>query len=323
MTRLIDTHAHVYPSRHLDAIEALGVDPASTRIARGLRADSTPEDMALRLEWMDRAGVDVQVLSVMPQGAFGPEAKAVAETARAVNDEYVQLLDAHPGRFLAYAHLPLPQVEASIAEARRTLALPGVVGVSIPTVLPDGSTLAQPGLDEIWAELDRHAAVVNVHPTGQGACSPLIADHGLAWVNGAPVEDATAVLHLLKADVPARFPHLRFHIAHLGGDLAFLSQRLEDNHEDWDAFPSSPNAALRRMWFDAANFHEPSLRLAVETYGADRILAGSDHPYFQEEKYVRAIEYVRQAQLPEAQIRAILGSNAEELYSLSEGSSRR
>lgn len=314
MARIIDTHAHVYPSDHLDALESLGLDPASTRIARGMRADATEDDMALRLKWMDQAGVDAQVLSVMPQGAFGSDAKAVAEAARNVNDTYARLLDTYPGRFFAYAHLPLPHVDESIAELRRALANPGFLGISVPTVFPDGSTLAEQSLDEIWAELDHQATVVNVHPTGQGVRSSLISGMGLEWVNGAPVEDATAVLHLLKVDVPGRFPNIRFHIAHLGGDLAFLSQRIEDNFEDWNAFPSSPNAAVRRMWFDAANFHEPSLRLAAETYGVSQIVAGSDHPYFQEEKYVRAFDYVRSAQLPEDEVEAILSGNVADLY---------
>lgn len=314
MARIIDTHAHVYPGKHLDAIEALGIDPSSTRIARGMAADSTAEDMALRVEWMDRAEVDAQVLSIMPQSAFGADAREVAEAVRQANDDYAGLLAAYPGRFFAYAHLPLPHAEASVHELRRVLAIAGFVGVSVPTVFPDGSNLAQSSLDPIWEELDRQATVLNVHATGQSACSPLIADAGLAWVNGAPVEDATAVLHLLQADVPRRFPNIRFHIAHLGGDLAFLSQRIEDNFEDWDAFPSSPNAALRGMWFDAANFHEPALRLAVETYGADRIVAGSDHPYFQKEKYVRAFDYIRGAELPSESIDAILSGNVADLY---------
>ncbi|WP_204367146.1 amidohydrolase family protein [Nocardiopsis salina] len=124
---------------------------------------------------------------------------------------------------------------------------------------------------------------------------PLITEHRLEWVNGAPVEDATATLHLLEADVPRRFPRLRFHIAHLGGDLPLLAQRIEDNYEDWNAFPASPNAVLRSMWFDAANFHTPSLQLAAATLGASQVLAGSDHPYFQREKYVRAFEHIRRA----------------------------
>ena len=66
--------------------------------------------------------------------------------------------------------------------------------VSAPSGVP--TTLSDARLDPIWAALDAQRAVVNIHPTGSGVCSPLIADAGLAWVNGAPVEDATAVLHL-------------------------------------------------------------------------------------------------------------------------------
>lgn len=90
------------------------------------------------------------------------------------------------------------------------------------------------------------------------AVSPMIVDHHLEWVNGAPVEDAIAVLQLLKAGIPNRYPNLRFHIAHLVGDLPFLAQRIEDKYADRGAFPALPLQMLRRMWFDAASFHQPS-----------------------------------------------------------------
>lgn len=71
---------------------------------------------------------------------------------------------------------------------------------------------------------------------------------------------------------------------------------------------------LRTMVFDAANFHAPSLVLTDTTFGTSQLLAGSDDPYFQGEKYVRAFSYIRQAPLPEKTIEAILRSNAIELY---------
>ncbi len=309
----IDTHAHIYPVAHLDRIEELGADPAMTRIARGLGADSRQGDMAERLRWMDRAGVAMQVLSVMPQAAFGP-ADGAAEATRRVNDEYAAVMERYPGRFLAYGALPLPHQQESVAEARRVLSESGFVGLTIPALLSDGTVLSDQRLDPIWAELDAQQTVVNIHPTGSGAWSPPIADYGLVWANGAPVEDATAVLHLLKADIPARFPSIRFHIGHLGGDLPFLARRIEDNYQDWNAFPSSPAAALKVMWFDAANFHEPSLRLTTETFGSSQVVAGSDHPYFQRDKYLRAFDYIRTARLDEETIGQILVGNAETLY---------
>lgn len=310
----IDTHAHVYPSGYLDLLESIGVPASSTAIARGMRADSTDEDMTTRLHWMDRAAVQTQILAVTPQVPAGPDPVTSAQAARHINDKYDQIARRHPGRFAAYGALPLPHVSEALAELPRILDELGMLGVSITTVLPGPTSIADQAFDPVWAALNERAAIVNIHPTGSGAYTPLIADHRLEWVNGAPVEDAIAVLHLLKAGIPQRYPNIRFHVAHLGGDLPFLAQRIEDNFADWNAFPASPLQSLRGMFFDAANFHEPSLRLAAESFGAEQILAGSDHPYFQNDKYVRAFDYVRDAALPGADRRAILHGNARDLY---------
>lgn len=316
----IDTHAHVYPAAYLDLLEAGGRDPRTTGIARSLGADSNEADIGARLALMDEAGVGVQVLAATPQTPSLDDPAAAGEAARMVNDEYLRLHRAHPDRFLLYLALPLPHAVESVAELGRVLDDPalrgGVVGVSVPTVLPGGQVLSDPRLDPVWAALDARGAVVNVHPTGSGACSPLLTDHGLEWVNGAPVEDATATLHLLAADIPGRFPRIRFHVAHLGGDLPFLARRLEDNYEDWDAFPASPLQTLRGFHFDAANFHEPSLALTAETFGADTLLAGSDFPYFQGEKYRRALDYIRTSRLSAEDRAGVLRENALRLYGL-------
>ena len=270
---------------------------------------------------MDRAGVDIQVLAVSPQSPWLVDADAAEAAARRVNDMYAELIARHPDRFRAYAALPLPHVEATHAELERALALPGFVGVTLSAFLParltagsEGASLADPSLDEVWSALNERHAVVNIHPTGSGACSPHIRDHHLEWVNGALVEDATATLQLLKADVPGRFPNITFHVAHLGGDLPFMAQRHEDNYTDWDAFPRSPRETLSNVFFDAANFHEPSLALAAETFGISQILAGSDMPYFQDDRYVRAFDYIRTSRLSETDRKRVLSENARGLY---------
>ncbi|MFJ9175408.1 amidohydrolase family protein [Streptomyces sp. NPDC102360] len=312
--RAIDTHAHVYPAKYLDLLEQIGVPASTTAIARGIGADSTDEDLSARLRWMDRANVETQIIAVTPQVPSGPDGASSLAAARQINDEYAGLVQRHAGRFLAYGTLPLPHVEESLAEIPRLFDDLGVVGVSLTTVLPGGLSPADRRFDPVWQALNERAAIVNIHATGSGALSSMITEHQLEWVNGAPVEDATSVLHILKADIPRRFPDVRFHIAHLGGDLPFLAQRIEDNYTDWQAFPVSPLDTLRTMWFDAANFHTPSLRLTVETFGADRIMAGSDHPYFQEDKYVRAFDYIRKAPLAPDEVSAILAGNATALY---------
>ncbi|WP_017616267.1 amidohydrolase family protein [Nocardiopsis salina] len=106
----IDTHAHVYPAWYLDRLEETGVDPDSTRIARGPGTDSTGQDLAERFRWMDRAGVDLQVLAVTPQIPSGPDAASSLAAARGINDHYADLVRDNPDRFLAYGTLPLPHI---------------------------------------------------------------------------------------------------------------------------------------------------------------------------------------------------------------------
>ena len=280
-------------------------------------ADSGKKGMETRLEWMDRAGVKAQVLAVTPQSPALPEAERAAYAARMINERYIDIANTYPGRFYNYAALPLPHVDAALKELEWIENSGQFCGIGLPTLLAQQPYLSDSSLDPVWSFLDEHAMVVNMHPTGCGVNSPWLLRHKLEWVNRAPVEDATATLELLKADIPRRFPHITFHVAHLGGDLPMLAQRIEDNYEDWDAFPASPNESLRKFFFDAANFHEPSLALAAETFGVSQLMGGSDFPYFQEEKYVRAFDYVRTSRFADEEKKEILWSNAARLLKLS------
>lgn len=313
--KVIDTHAHVYPAKYLDFLEQIGVDPDSTAIARDMNASNEDEEVAARLRMMDEAGVDVQVLSATPQLPQVDQADLAAQAARKVNDIYAEIIKKYPDRFLAYGAIPFLHPGQAVSEIGYCLDELGFVGIAINSLLPDPqAAITDDRFAPIFAELDRRHAPLYIHPTGMSAhCAPM-ATQGLAWVNGAPVEDAIAALHLLKADYVRKYPNIRFHIAHLGGDLPFLAQRLQDNFEDWGSFPASPAQSLRKMWFDAANFFAPSLELAAKVYDPQKLLAGSDCPYFQEKKYTRAFSYIKESGLSKALREQILSKNACELY---------
>lgn len=70
------------------------------------------------------------------------------------------------------------------------------------------------------------------------------------------------------------------------------------------------------MWFDTVGAHAPALREAVESFGADRILLGSDFPYFQGDLYTRAVQYVVQAGLTAEQVRSVLEDNINQVFAL-------
>lgn len=307
----IDTHAHLWPVEYLDFVESAGHQ--TTAVARNIRATASPEDLSARFAMMDKAGVSKQVLSATPQLVQTEDAAACRTGARMINDAYAKLVENHPDRFMAYGAVPLPHVDEAVVEARRCMTELGFLGIAVNT-LTANTTLAREDYHPFYAELDRLGAVLYIHPTGCGAQSPMINDFRLEWVVGAPFEDSLAVLQLLKADIPHKYPNIKIHVAHLGGALGFLMQRIEDNYAHWKAFPRSPTEELKKMWFDTANFHAPALRCMIDTFGSDKLILGSDFPYFQDELYTRIVTYIEDAGLPAPVSQAILTDNAHRLY---------
>ncbi len=309
--RRIDTHAHLWPEEYVDFLEK--AKQPDIEFARGLRASSSKSDLDARFAMMDAAGVSMQILSATPQVLQNQDTAACLTGARMINDAYADLVKQYPDRFMAYGTVPLPHVDAAIAEGRRAIEQLGFAGVALTTLVAE-KTIASDAFLPFYAEMNRLGAIIYLHPTGCGALSPMINDFKLEWVVGAPFEDSLVVLQLLKADIPHRFPRIKFHVAHLGGGLAFLMQRIEDNYTDWKAFPRSPADEMRKMWWDTANFHAPALRCMADSFGSDKLMLGSDFPYFQDTKYTRAVTYIRNSGLPPKVIEAILEGNARRLF---------
>lgn len=111
------------------------------------------------------------------------------------------------------AVLPLPDVAASIQEARRTLALPGALGVKVPTNAC-GTYLGDPALDLLMAYLDSRHAIVTIHPT-----KPAAVPAGQFAAGHAPLfeflaDTTRAVLNLMTEGALDRYPNVRWVVPH-------------------------------------------------------------------------------------------------------------
>ena len=312
----IDTHAHYFPTEYLDKLEACGSD--FTPIARGLGAGNADGEIEKRIELMQSAGVDQQLLSATPQLPTFDKLSDAVDSAKLANDLYAELISRYPDHFLGLATTPLPHGEAAAEELGRAMDDLGLLGASIGTEVAR-RTLGDKAFEPLWAELNRRHAILYIHASGQDAASPLIADHNLRWVVGAPFEDTIGLLHFMSAGVARRYPNIKVLIAHLGGTLPFLAQRIDDIRPYWEpGFQELPTDAWKKMWWDAANFHGPALRCAVDTFGADRIVMGSDFPYVRGEMYLRSRTYIERADLPAEDVKGILELNALPLLGLDE-----
>jgi aminocarboxymuconate-semialdehyde decarboxylase len=307
-----DVHAHLWTDTYLDLVEAYGQD---TSVHRDLGAGGNTAELEARFALMESAGVDRQVLSVSPRAPhFVDQAQAV-RAAQLTNDEYAEYVRRYPQRFSAFAALPLPHMDATLKELSRCLDALGMLGATVTTDVL-GIPLSDPSLTPLWEELDRRGTVLYIHPSGVAARSPLIAEHHMTWMVGAPVEDTISVTQLLLAGIPSRYPNVKIIISHLGGALPMLLQRI-DNQYGWEApgAPEKPSDAARRLWYDTVGHaHVPAIRAAAETLGADRLVLGTDFPYEDGDLFRRAISYIQEGLGDDAV--GVLDRNAASLLGL-------
>lgn len=278
----------------------------------------TPADIEARLALMDEAGVQMQVLS-HPAGPYFENAADAVEGARLINDSYSQIVRRYPDRFAAYAVLPLPHVQASLDEVRRALDDLGLCGVILACSIQRTHSPVEAAFEPVYAELDRRGAALYFHPSGNGLCSPFLNDYGLTYAAGAPMEDTTIVTHLMARAIPTRYPNIKIIVAHYGGAMPMLLDRLD--HEAPPRVPGlaePPSVTARRLYYDTVGHgSQVALWAAWKAFGASHLLAGSDYPvtlYF--EPYAANFDTIREADLPAADVERILSGNAREVLGL-------
>jgi 6-methylsalicylate decarboxylase len=320
---ICDVHAHYIPQAFGDFMgDRWGprVGPkvqVKEGIAKHPVSDSAT-DIVGRLELMDAAGVEKQVLSPH-RPPYLPDERECVQALHLLNDGYAELAHKHPNRISSYVMLPLPHIDAALREMERGLDQLGCVGVNMHIVCLQKS-IAEAEFEPIYQEMNRRGAVLFVHPAGSGILSPMINDYGYKAEVGTSLEDAVFVLHMIAKQIPYRYPKIRFIVPHLGGPIPMLLNRLDKqgvkNHPGLSELPS---VTAKRFWYDTVCYgSKAAFGCAIEAFGADHLVTGSDYPVLQDwETYKETFAYIERMGLPKADSDRILHHNAQQLLGFS------
>ncbi|HEU0167510.1 MAG TPA: amidohydrolase family protein [Chloroflexota bacterium] len=312
---IVDIHAHYHPARFNEALQALGY-PARF----GGPVTDSAQHLSERLEMMDAANVGLQILSPAAGHApYGADERLSVEAARLANDLTAELVSRHPTKFKALISLPLPHIDASLRELRRGYDELGFIGVNIHCSALNRST-AEEEFEPIYEEINRRNGLIFYHPAGNAACSPLIADYGLGGAMGTSVEDAVIAAHLVGRRMPSKYPNITYVIPHLGGPIAMLLERMNNQfsmrqHE----LPEPPSVTLKRFYYDTVGHaSHAALLCAWKAYGAEHIVPGSDFPVLVAfETYARTFEWIREVEeIPTTDREQILEKSAPAILNL-------
>jgi len=309
MSLTIDVHHHILPDFFWrETNEAHGP------VGGVVPATWTRDDA---ISFMDDAEIDVAVTSISTPGVHvGDDARA-RSLARRCNELAADLMRTRPDRFGAFACLPLPDIDGSLAElsfALDVLKLDGVVLFSNAR----GIYLGDERFDAVFDELERRHAVVVVHPTA----SPDPTAHSLGLPDSLIdfVADTTrAVAKLHYSNTFARTPNVKYIFSHAGGTIPYLATRFGIVDEmgiiPGQAQRGTAADTFRRLhWDTALSWRDPVLELLRSVVGIDQVLFGSDYPYLRRDLAIRNRQQLAQTQaLSGLERTKIFGANAVRL----------
>lgn len=290
LSGLVDVHTHAidvdlpdlqrtFPDDHWPTIERTSETDASLMFGRDTyrRIDHRCWSPDARLADMDREDVAVQVLSPIPVTfCYRASAAGAAELASAQNEFFARIVRRHPSRFAALGAVALQDPDRAVDEMRRCMGQPGFLGVEIGTQVA-GTELADPSLDRFFAVAHELDALVLVHPSDQDL-SPRVASLGLGFGAGMPIETALAASALIIGGALSRRPTVRICLAHGGGALPAMIGRL-DKGATIAGSPDLPSRLVHQLWCDSLTYHRQALDAAVEVFGRDHVVFGSDYPF--------------------------------------------
>lgn len=317
---IIDVHSHLFPPGLMASIEKAG-GPLPQLSAAPQQSMSLDQRFGLMAE----NGVDLGLLSVGVLEPYHTDAGTAVALAHEANDTYLEVSGQSGGRLRTWAALPLPHVDAVLAELDRVADEEHCVGVTLGTSVLDHD-LEDPRFAPVYEALDARGATVFIHPSmtfaGFGEN-----DLGMQRSIGGMIEDTIAGIRLLLSGVVVRYPRISFIVPHLGGTLPFIYGRVRRHiqmaEQRWVAegltTEDAPHRGLSRLWWDTATRHVPALTCAVETLGADRLLFGTDYPYTKtREEFASRLAHVRDLPINNEQREAILGTSAATLLGIAQ-----
>ena len=239
-------------------------------------------DYDARIQDMDKAGVDLAIVSLTcPNAYFGDQAISV-RAASMVNDSMSAQQTARPDRIAWFASLPWQYADAARAELERAIAN-GAVGVMVIANI-DGMNLTHPDFAAVWQAIDDLQLPVLVHPTAPpGTADMGLDEYGLVPPIGFMVDTTLAIARMILDGFFDRYPNLKVIASHGGATLPYLAGRLDRCHEMIpacsDTISEKPSTYLERIWYDAVVYSPSALELCLSVGGSDKVLFGSDYPH--------------------------------------------
>lgn len=316
-----------YTTEDLIALNAINEDHVEYLKETGL-ADLGPG----RIGAMDEAGINVQILSAHTPGVQNLAGQKGNDFAYRLNKMIADgPMTTYPGRYQAYATLPLQDPEASADELERAVREDGFVG-AMTNGFVGSKFLDHPDFEPVLARAEALAVPIYLHPGfppdevfqiyyritrpeyNQAYQDYIFSGSGYGWHQ----EVLTQCLRLILTGVFDRFPKLQMIIGHMGEGLPFYYERIVgDLGEMTEDSLNKPVGQYfnDNFWYTtSAFFQDELLHLLLRYISVDRVMFGTDYPFADMKQ---GTDWFRAVDLPRDAKEKIAFRNAEKLFGIS------
>jgi 2,3-dihydroxybenzoate decarboxylase len=266
---------------------ALGPDSSISAEGFAQSEERLLEFDALRLEAMDKAGIEIAVLSAMSPGVQAePETRVAVRQARKANDFLAGIIRKHPTRYAGFAHLPMQDAKLAAEELSRCVKTLGFKGAMI-NGHTNGHYLDEDIYYPFWERVQDLRVPVYLHPRDSYDAPHGYQGHpellGATW--SWTVETATHALRLVFGGTFERFPNVTLILGHMGETLPYILWRLDSRtralarlgHRD-DRLPSEIIRRNIAVTTTGVCSHA-ALLCALSALGEDRVMFSVDYPF--------------------------------------------
>lgn len=330
---IVDIHSHVVPSLLFERFEAQrnrfpGVDMTPDTSATGTPAHrfrfpgtaftrpviSGLSDLEGRKISMAAQHIDHAALSLWTdlEGYELPPEEGLA-WSRFVNDCLRDQLADEP-IFTPLASLPLQdgKLAALVLEEALEQGFGGAMIGTQPFGLRGGN-LDAPELEPFWAAASSLEAAIYVHP--MFVCNePRLADYDMTNAVGRIADATIAIGRVVASGLLQRHPGVRLVLSHGGAALSLARGRLRRSNTAAGGIFADPDDGLARVYVDSCVYEPAALSFIVDSFGADRVMLGTDAPMSIAE--LNPVGLVDSIRLRKTERDAILGDTARRVFRL-------
>jgi predicted TIM-barrel fold metal-dependent hydrolase len=276
---IIDVHAHALLPVWLKAIQKVFGDRPLSIAGAAVPSWSVPGHLAV----MDQNEIATSILS-WPGAASFFRGQAAKDLARAMNEEFADIVSQHPHRFGAFAVVPVDDIGIALDEAVYALDVLKLDGLAL-TTNAGGQYLGDAYFDPLLEEVHRRGATLFVHP-GVPPGFDMAADGLNAAILEFMFESTRMATNMVLSGAKARFDRINIICTHGGGTLPYLAHRIGILEPLFGAGHGRPTATrqeisdgLASFYYDLTAATSPAqldaMRRLVPT---TRLLMGFDYP---------------------------------------------